>query len=310
MGESVKYMKNKKICILGAAGYIGVELCKTFAHSLNKVIAIDSNFIPWQPKFFREMDIEFFHRDIFNTADLIKDADIVYNLVSITLVPQVKSQETPEKSAEIHRVGTEGNRYVIQNVKKDCKIIFPSSHVIWEGLTDSIEVDEKYPACPVLSYSMSKYQSELDISKSGNPFTIARLSSVYGYNEACRWRILPNLFSKMAANNQTLKVFGGANIKPICGIKDVARALNMFSYLDTDGEIYNVVNECTTVMDIALMCQKIKPSIKIEETSDEVPNKGYFVSNSKLLSAGFRFSQNIETEIAKMISNWNNWSGQ
>ena len=295
-----------KICILGALGYVGFELCKQYKNSEHEIIAIDSNFLSDKVAWLTQNGIKFYHRDIFKTRDLIKDADVIYNLVSITLVPQTLSQSSPEKDDEIYRVGTEGNRYILENISRNCSLIFPSSHVVWEGLTKPIEVNEDCNPCPFLAYGKSKYQSEIDIINSGNPYVIARLASVYGFNETCRWKILPNLFSKMAADNQNLTVFGGNNIKPLCGINDVSRILKMFIKMKYNKNTYNIVNECLTVKQIADICKEINQIINIIETNDETPNNGYYVSNKKILDTGFKFKQNIKTEIDKMINIWRN----
>ena len=62
--------------------------------------------------------------------------------------------------------------------------------------------------------------------------------------------------------------------------------------------------ENTTVKEVALICKKINPKIKIIETDDEVPNKGYTLSNKKLIDAGFEFVNNLENCIEEMITKW------
>ena len=52
-----------------------------------------------------------------------------------------------------------------------------------------------------------------------------RLGSVYGYStDTMRIDIMPNLFSKMASQNEVLKLFaGGKQIKSLVPLIDVAR---------------------------------------------------------------------------------------
>ena len=79
--------------------------------------------------------------------------------------------------------------------------------VLNEVKTD-IKEDEKTK--PVLSYSSSKDINEKQLKKSGKNYIILRLGSVYGYStDSMRIDIMPNLFSKIASQNGTLKLFAG-----------------------------------------------------------------------------------------------------
>ena len=177
---------------------------------------------------------------------------------------------------------------------------------MFDGLTESkLDIDEDFPPCPSVSYSKSKYQSEWDLLKSNKKYIIARFASVYGYNEGqMRWKILPNLFSKMAAQNQNLKVFGANNFKPLIGVKDLARCLVFLANSNYENDIFHCVNENVKVIDIANICKKHNPSIEINITNDETPNKGFTLSNRKLLSTGFKFTQDLNSSIKEMIELW------
>jgi hypothetical protein len=52
------------------------------------------------------------------------------------------------------------------------------------------------------------------------------------------------------------------------------------------------------------LCKKFNPELKIIETEDEVPNKGYTLSNKKLLDTGFEFINNLEKCLEEMILKW------
>ena len=78
---------------------------------------------------------------------------------------------------------------------------------------------------PVLAYSKSKCQNELDIKNKSNNFIILRLGSVYGYSsDTMRLGIMPNLFSKIASQNGQIKLFaGGKQFKSLVSLIDVVR---------------------------------------------------------------------------------------
>ena len=63
---------------------------------------------------------------------------------------------------------------------------------------------------PILSYANSKAINEKQLKKSGKNYIILRLGSVYGYStDTARIDIMPNLFSKIASQDGTLKLFAG-----------------------------------------------------------------------------------------------------
>ena len=87
------------------------------------------------------------------------------------------------------------------------------------------DIKENEKTNPVLSYSTSKAINEDQLKKSGKNYVILRLGSVYGYStDSMRIDIMPNLFSKIASQNGTLKLFaGGRQIKSLVPLIDVAR---------------------------------------------------------------------------------------
>ena len=70
------------------------------------------------------------------------------------------------------------------------------------------DISENETTKPVLSYSSSKDYNEKQLKNSGKKYVILRLGSVYGYStDTARIDIMPNLFSKIASQNGTLKLF-------------------------------------------------------------------------------------------------------
>jgi len=297
-----------KVLITGGLGYVGTQLCKVLVHdSFNDIVVIDSNFNPERVAWLVENGVSYYQRNLFDVQDLVKDVDVCYHLAGITDVPQTIAQSTPEKDAEIYKIGTEGTRYLIENINKKAQIVFASTQVVYDGLTEEkLDITEDFNPCPSVAYSKSKRQSEIDLLNSDNNFIIARFASVYGYNENMRWKILPNLFSKMTAQNLDLKVFGAENYKPLIGVNDLAECLRFLSQDTFYGETFHCVNENTKVIDIANICKSIRPKTNINIVDEKTPNKGFTLSNKKLLNVGFKFKQTLSEEIKNMINLWSN----
>ena len=178
----------KKIIITGGLGYIGTELCKIYSGTSwnDKITVIDNRFVSERVNQLRNWNINFIHGDILN-KQLIKeycaDADIIHHLAGITDVPRVKSESNDSHDAKIKLVAEEGTQNILDSINDNCKIIMPSTHVVFEGtkeVKNNILEDEE--TNPVLSYGKSKAHNEKQLRDSGKNFIILRLGSVYGYS--------------------------------------------------------------------------------------------------------------------------------
>ena len=303
----------KKIIITGGLGYIGTELCKLYSGFswYHKIIVIDNRFISERVNQIRNWNMEFIQGDILN-KDLLKkychDADVVHHLAGITDVPRTQSETLKSVDEKIREVGEKGTQNILDSISENCKIIFPSTHVVYEGINEvrkNIKEDETTK--PILSYSTSKAINEDQLKRSGKNYIILRLGSVYGYStDSMRLDIMPNLFSKIASQNGTLKLFtGGRQIKSLVPLIDVARC---FKYMEEKNEIkfetFNLTKDTLSVKEVAEVCKKYNPKIRLIETNDEVPNLGFSLSNKKLLNLGFEFLYNLDQNIKEMIEKW------
>ena len=232
----------KKIVITGGLGYIGTELCKLYSGVSwhHKIIIIDNRFSSERVNQLRNWNMEFIQGDILD-KNLIKkfceDADVIHHLAGITDVPRTKSEASSNKDEIIKEVAERGTQNILDVISNKCKIIFPSTHVVFEG-TDEVKKDisENEITKPVLSYSSSKAVNEDQLKKSGKNYVILRLGSVYGYStDTMRLDIMTNLFSKIASQDGTLKLFaGGRQIKSLVPLIDVARC---FKFMEEKNEI-------------------------------------------------------------------------
>ena len=303
----------KKIIITGGLGYIGTELCKLYSGVSwhHNIYVIDNRFISERVNQLRNWNIEFIHGDILDknlVEKIFKDADVVHHLAGVTDVPRTKSESSTTQDDKIKIVGENGTQNILDAISKKCKIIFPSTHVVYEGVNEvkkNIKEDEKTQ--PVLSYSSSKAINETQLKESGKNYIILRLGSVYGYSsDTMRIDIMPNLFSKIASQNGTLKLFaGGRQIKSLVPLIDVARCFKFMEEKENfNSEIFNLTKDTLTVKEVAEICKKHNPRIKLQETNDEVPNLGFSLSNKKLLNTGFQFLYGIDECIKEMIQKW------
>ena len=303
----------KKIVILGALGYLGTELSRIYSGESwkNEIVAIDNRFISERINQLKKWNIQFFQGHILDKDFLNKhlnEADVVHHLAGVTDVAYVKTEANSELDERISSIAIEGTNNVINSISKKCKLIFPSTHVVFEGLKKAKKnIKEGEKTKPILMYAKSKNQNEVDIKKSHENHVILRLGSVYGYSlDTMRINIMPNLFSKIASQDGVIKLFsGGKQLKSLISIMDVVRCMKFVEdNTEIKNETFHLVNEQTTVKKVAELCKKINPKIKLIITKDATPNLGYTLSNKKLLKTGFKFLYNLENSVKEMVENW------
>ena len=303
----------KKIVITGGLGYIGFELCKIYSgYSWNdKITVIDNKFSSERVNQLRKWNMNFVHadiRDVETINGICKNADVIHHLAGITDVPRVKSESNKSKDELIKEVAEVGTKNILDAMNNDCKIIMPSTHVIYEGLEKvSKNIEENEPAKPMLSYGNSKFINENQLKQSGKNYIILRLGSVYGYShDNTRTDIMVNFFAKITSQNGTLRLFAaGRQIKSLVPLIDVARCFKfMEEREDIASQVFNLTKDTKTVKEVALICKTINPKVSIIETNNEIPNLGFSLSNKKLLNTGFKFLYNINESLNEMIFKW------
>jgi nucleoside-diphosphate-sugar epimerase/quercetin dioxygenase-like cupin family protein len=256
-------------------------------------------------------NIEFIQGDILDKKLINKycmDADIIHHLAGITDVPRTKNENNVVADEKIKLVAVEGTQNILNAMNKNCKIIFPSTHVVYEGIEKvKNNIPENDELKPILSYSSSKAINEEQIKNSGKNYIILRLGSVYGYStDTTRIDIMPNLFSKIASQEGIIKLFaGGRQVKSLVPLIDVARCFkNMEERNEISSETFNLTKDTVTVKEVAEICKKYSPKTILKETNDEVPNLGFSLSNRKILNTGFKFLYTLDQNIKEMIFKW------
>ena len=315
-------LKKQKIAITGGLGYIGSELCNYLSGEARykNIVVIDNRFISERVSQLRNWGINFIQGDILDKElmkQVLEDCDIVYHLAGKTDVAYTATESNEKQDELIRSTGIAGTRMILAHLPETCKLVFPSTHVVFEGLKETtFDIEEMLAPRTILSYATGKATSENDIRLgqyvnditpmvSHSNHIIVRLGSVYGYStDTMRIGIMPNLFSKIASQDGTISLYGGGvQYKSLVNILDVVRAMKFLAEGNYTGT-YHLSNENTTVKAVAEICKKINPKVTLVSTDDEIPNKGYTLSNEKLLNTGFKFLYNLEDSIREMITKW------
>ena len=252
----------KKILITGGLGYIGTEIIKLLNFKKNSICILDKKKPTSKQKIiFKKKGIKFIRSDISKITSIpnkIVDYDFIIHLAGITKVPKLKQEASKKIDKEIIKVGIIGTKNLIKKTQKHQRIIFPSTHLVFEKTKRNIEFNEKSKPMPNLAYSISKFKGEEIIKKSSLDYFILRLGSVYGYTEnEKRMFNMPNLFPKLVKKNANLRLFSrGVQLKSIVSVHDVARFIIFCLTYKRVNQIFNVVSQNLTTFTIANMCKK------------------------------------------------------
>ena len=303
----------KKIIITGGIGYIGMELSKIYSGKSRNfdITVLDNKFYSERVSQLKRWGIKFEQVDILDEDNLQKhigNADLIYHLAGITDVGTTKEDADKKRDQQVRTVGIKGTQNIIKYSSGKSKIVFPSTHVVFEGLKSlKRNINEKAEPKPSLEYAKGKVRSEKDLIASKRNFIILRLGSVYGSSfDSTRINIMTNIFSKITASNKEIKLYSGGNqLKSLVSVNDVARCMEFVGENnEIKNEIFNCVNENLTVKQVADICKKVNKHVQIVNTKDSVPNKGYSLSNKKIKNTGFEFLYNVEKSIEEMVGSW------
>tara|TARA_B100000927_G_scaffold283717_1_gene271792 strand:- start:421 stop:1341 length:921 start_codon:yes stop_codon:yes gene_type:complete len=301
-----------RVLITGGLGYIGTVLTNLYIENLeDEITVIDKKRDAIRENELLKNNVNFREIDILNKKELkkiVSNFDIIYHLAGVTNVPRLKIDNDEKINDEIYNIGVVGTRNILETASRDTKIVFPSTHVIFEGLEEvKLKITEEETPKPILTYSKTKLINENDIKKSGLNYVILRLGSVHGFSgTSTRLNIMANTFSKIAAEKGEITLHGGGNqLKSLVSVFDVASALKYTAENNLiRKEIFHCVSENILVKDVAKLCKSIVDDVTINVSNEKVPNKGYGLSNQKLIKSGFEFKVLLSESIKQMIGEW------
>ena len=105
---------------------------------------------------------------------------MIHHLAGITDVAYVKKDSNPVQDELIKKVAIDGTNNVLDSMNENATIVFPSTHVVFEGLKEPKKnIDENEKTNTFLAYSSSKVENENQIINSGKKFAIFRIIAYF-----------------------------------------------------------------------------------------------------------------------------------
>ena len=295
----------KKILITGAAGYIGSYLATKLVLQGHKVTAID--------KFMFEKNalshlllfdnFKLVYGDVRNKKMIkkyLRENEFIIPLAALVGAPLCK--KFPKMTKEVN---FDSIKYMISNLKKNQKIIYPNTNSGYGIGEKNAYCDEKSPLNPISLYGKTKVDCEKIILNFNNSI-VFRLATVFGSSYRMRTDLLVNYLVKEATLNNRVDIFEPHFRRNYIHVSDVVEAfifgINNFSRLKNN--IFNVglSDANLTKIQLAKRIKKIvkKTKIKIIKNKKDPDKRDYFVSNKKIERAGFKTKISLDKGIKEL----------
>ncbi|MDA7583572.1 NAD(P)-dependent oxidoreductase [bacterium] len=299
-------MKQYKILITGGAGYIGSMLSTKLIELGQKVTVIDKlNFSKNSiAHLLYNKNFEFIYGDVRNHKlykKNIKSHDVIIPLAG--LVGAKLCEKFKKEAIEVNK---QSIKFLIENVRNNQKIIYPTTNSGYGVGKKNKFCDETSELNPISLYGRTKVEAEKIVMEHKNSVSF-RLATVFGYSYRMRTDLLVNNLTHTAFKENELKIFEGQFRRNFIHIQDIVKvfvfALNNFSRLK--GETYNVGLSTANITKIQL-AKKIKiflPKLKILKIQNmkDPDQRDYFVSNKKIEKKGFKANIELETGIKELL---------
>jgi len=268
-----------KVLVVGGAGYLGGAVTDLLAQTKHDFKVYDA--LLYEDTFLKNVD--FVYGDIRDRKKLLKYlkwADTVVFLAA--LVGDGACAINPDISTELNHLAV---AWLAENF--DGRIIFVSTCSVY-GARNGI-LTERSPINPLSVYAVTKFAAEVHL-KNKNAI-IFRLGTLFGVSDQfsrVRLDLVVNTMTAKAYSDGELKVFGGAQYRPLLHVKDAARAI--VDNLETKHKgIYNLHKTNIKISDLAQEVKKHFPKIKIEKIAMKFEDSRNYRVSSELAKRTLKF---------------------
>ena len=299
-------MKNKKILITGAAGYLGSMLSTKLVAMNYHVTAVD--LLKYDKNslshLFGKKNFKFIKEDIRDQRcikKIVKNQDFIFPLAALVGAPLC---EKFKKNAKITNLDSIKN--LIKCLKPSQKLIYPTSNSGYGIGEKNKYCDENSPLNPISLYGVTKAEAEKLVLEYKNSVCF-RLATVFGYSYRMRTDLLVNNFVERSVKERKLDLFEPHFRRNYIHISDVVSAFiyAIDNFKKLKGNTYNLGLFNANLTKLAL-AKKIKKKIKdlrikIIKNKFDPDKRDYYVSNKKIEKAGFKPKVDIESGIEELI---------
>lgn len=205
-------LKNKKVLVTGADGFIGSHLTERLVKEGADVKALSQynsfNNWGWLEDVECKNDIEVLCGDVRDPnyiREITKGVDVIFHLAALIAIPY--SYIAPDSYIDTNIKGTLNICQAARDNNVSKTIITSTSEVY--GTARYVPIDEKHPKQPQSPYSATKIGADAIAKSFYNafdlPVTIARPFNTYGPRQSAR-AIIPTIITQIASGKKEIKL--------------------------------------------------------------------------------------------------------
>lgn len=296
---------NKKIIVIGGAGYVGCELVPKLL-SENYIVTVYDLLIYGNnlPKNRNLSVIKGDVRDLNKLKVAFKNQDIAIHLACISNDPSFELN--PKLGKEIN-FDCFKPMIIAAKASGIKNFIYASSSSVY-GVKETSDVKEDTSLEPLTDYSKFKAQcEEILLSNTNNDFigTVIRPATVCGYSPRQRLDLVVNILTNLAYHKKIIKIFGGSQLRPNIHISDMVDSYLCILKSEKNkisNQIFNVGFENYSVEKLALMVREnIGEKVELQYNKSD-DNRSYHINSDKISNLiGFKPKKKINDAIKDLI---------
>ncbi len=244
-------LKNKKVLVTGADGFIGSHLCENLLKENCQITALSQynsfNNWGWLDDISQINSIEVVNGDIrdpFFVKHITKDIDIIFHLAALIAIPY--SYIAPQNYVETNINGTLNicQAALENNVEK--VLITSTSEVYGSALY--VPIDEKHPLQPQSPYSATKISADALAQSFYNSFNLPLITvrpfNTYGPRQSAR-AVIPTIITQIANNKKQILLGDTSPTRDFNYVTDICKGFIMLAKCDNSakkvfGEVFNL----------------------------------------------------------------------
>lgn len=297
----------KKILITGGAGYIGSSLTTALVNKGYDVTVLDT--LKYNKEslnhLYKFKNFKFHNTDVTiekNIKRFLKNQDLIIPLAALVGAPLCEKNKKIAVKTNIGSI-----KLILKNIKKNQKIIYPTTNSGYGIGEKNSFCDEKSPINPISIYGRTKMEAEKIVLKHKNSISF-RLATVFGSSYRMRTDLLVNNFVYTAFNKKKLNIFEPNFRRNYIHINDIVRAFlfAIKNFKKLKSEIFNLglSSANITKINLAKKVKKYLPETKIQiiKNIKDPDQRDYYVSNKKIENKGFKAIYSLDHGIVELIN--------
>jgi NAD dependent epimerase/dehydratase len=257
-------LKNKKILVTGADGFIGSHLTEMLVQQGARVKALSYynsfNYWGWLEDIDCLKEVEILSGDVRDPhycRRMTKEINIIFHLAALIAIPY--SYIAPDSYVDTNIKGTLNICQAALENNIELVVHISTSEVY--GTAEYVPIDEKHPLQPQSPYSASKIGADAMAMSFFNafnlPLIIARPFNTYGPRQSAR-AVIPTIITQIASGKKQIKLGDLTPTRDLSYVEDICRGfialaecekaigetVNIGSnYEISIGEVFNLIKE-------------------------------------------------------------------